>query len=205
MTYQTAAQSPSDLTTYTFSSQAIGTASSNRRVIIGTVGFAGIRTVSSLTVGGISASLVKRQQQGSVTAEIWIATVPTGTTADVVVTWSGGQTRCAIAVWSATGLENNTPVDTDGTNIAIIANSSNVTLTTVDGGFVVGIGIHSNVTALNISCRNMTERNESTLEVATVKVAAADVATSGTSLIVGMDLNNGATGNSNSPYAVASF
>ena len=105
------AVSTSDLTTYTFSSQALGAAHSNRKILVGIVATdAGNDTVvSSVTVGGVSASL---ETDGSTTArainisdgnshvaEFWIASVPTGTTGDVVVTMSEASTNCGIVVY----------------------------------------------------------------------------------------------------------
>lgn len=201
-TYLDHAEDATDLTIYTFSARTLSATGHN---VIGVVGGSGTNIVSSMAVDGAAATLAKRQQQGSVTAEIWIAAATGDATGDVVVTWSGAKVRCAIAIWGATGLSSTTPVDGDGANIGVNANLSNVTLTTTVGGFVVGIGLHHNVTSGNIACRGMTARNESTLDGATVKVAAADAITEATSLEVGMDLNDGADVNTNSPYAVASF
>ena len=84
-------------TTYTFSGASLGAADSNRKIIVTVVGENGTTTVSSLTVAGQSCSLVSgtRIQNSSSTAEIWVtdATVPSGTTGDIVVTWAASQTR----------------------------------------------------------------------------------------------------------------
>jgi len=91
-------------TTYTFSSQAIGTASADRVVVVGTSGGAGATNpVSSMTIGGVSA--VKAiGTVNSTGTEIWYATVTSGTTASVVVNWGGTKSRCGIGVWALTGV-----------------------------------------------------------------------------------------------------
>ena len=91
-------------TTYTFSSQAIGTASADRVVVVGTSGGAGATNpVSSMTIGGVSA--VKAIGiVNSTGTEIWYATVTSGTTASVVVNWGGTKSRCGIGVWALTGV-----------------------------------------------------------------------------------------------------
>src|SRR6478609_6446568 len=61
ISYTTSTSDSNDLSTYTFSTQAIGTAASDRKVIVAVQARAtGTTTlaVSSMTVGGISASLV---------------------------------------------------------------------------------------------------------------------------------------------------
>jgi hypothetical protein len=90
--------------TYTFSSQAIGTASADRVVVVGTSGgAAATNPVSSMTIGGVSA--VKAIGiVNSTGTEIWYATVTSGTTASVVVNWGGTKNRCGIGVWALTGV-----------------------------------------------------------------------------------------------------
>lgn len=91
-------------TTYTFSSQAIGTASADRVVVVGTSGGAGnTNPVSSMTIGGVSAVKAIGIVNNTGT-EIWYATVTSGTTASVVVNWGGTKNRCGIGVWALTGV-----------------------------------------------------------------------------------------------------
>ena len=88
---------------YTFSSQAIGTASSDRVVVVGVSAGNSPADVSSMTIGGVGAAHAVSQTNSTET-EIWYATVPTGTTASVVVNFSGGKGRCGIGVWALTGV-----------------------------------------------------------------------------------------------------
>lgn len=146
LTYRTHAESSSALTTYTFAAQAIGTASADRHVIVGICGTAGTRTVSSVTIGGVTASHVVTQQNGASTASIYFANVPSGTTADVVVTWSAGQNSCGIGVWTATALSSSTAHDTAGAlnNTGSTSTDLNLDLDTLADGVMVVIGLHLN-------------------------------------------------------------
>lgn len=91
------------LTEYTFSGASISTAAANRKVVVCVAGGFGTVTVSALTVGGIAGTLVGRQAGGAYTVEIWEAAVPTGTTADIVVTWSGAQSFCSCGIYAMYG------------------------------------------------------------------------------------------------------
>jgi hypothetical protein len=195
--------SAADSTTFTFAAQPIGTASATRRVIVGTVqGLTSAVTASSVTIGGISASLLKRQVVGNGNAEFWMATVSSGTTADVVVTWSSLVGRCGVAIWSVPNLNSDTPIDTDGGTIEDAANASDLTVTTEISANVLGIGM--TVDGGGMTWRNMTERDEQTLEIQanTHRLSAADAIASGSSLTVGVDGNGTDIQNGNSPFAV---
>lgn len=109
VTYASNANDGTDLTTYTFSSQAIGTASATRKVYVGISARQSGATLSvaSLTVAGVPASEVTTKQHaasGAVGfASIWAASVASGSTGDIVVTLSGAAVRCGIVVWAVTG------------------------------------------------------------------------------------------------------
>lgn len=131
--YTDSVASASDLTTYTFAGRAISTAAADRYVIVG-VGGSNSADVSSLTVGGNSATEIIDVADGvSAYAGLWIVNVTTGTTADIVVTFSGGINRCGIGVWAAYGLSSGTPLDSDTS----VAAPGSITLTTTAGGIAV--------------------------------------------------------------------
>jgi len=97
----------SNATTYTFSSADLGTADADRYIYVAVEGAratAGSRTVSTMTINGVSASFVVRQQSVNLNAhEFWYAAVPTGSTGDIVVTFNSSMHNAAIGVWSVTG------------------------------------------------------------------------------------------------------
>jgi hypothetical protein len=122
--------SVADQTTYTFSSQSIGAAASDRDVIVFIMGGAGATTptISSVTIGGNAATLdvQTNQDSGSQGAACGIARlrVTSGTTATIAVTFSSGALNCFIAVYRLTGHVSGTPFATgsdvtDPINISI--------------------------------------------------------------------------------------
>lgn len=127
-------------TTYTFSTRAIGSAALNRAVIVGVGGLnvtAG-RTISSLTVGGASATSINFQQTSAggvfVDVGLYALRVDSGTTATVVITWSAAQVRTMIGVWAAYGVDSLTASATAQSS----ANPMSASLSIPAGGIGVG-------------------------------------------------------------------
>ena len=131
----------SQLTTYTYSSVALGTASETRAVyVFVTAQEPGTAPpdVSSLTVGGVSATRVS-DVSNSVepqyyVSELWRADVPSGTTGDIVVTWNTPQSRCGVIAWAVTGDHNLFDLQTSSNT------SASFTLTGVPDGSVILAG-----------------------------------------------------------------
>lgn len=101
-------------TTTTFPAMSIGPASASRYVLVVVTGVRDRSTnFTGVTIGGISATLLYQNKSTS-TQEVmafFIALVPTGTTADVVVTDSTpAGTTCS--TYSITGLRSTTPIST---------------------------------------------------------------------------------------------
>jgi hypothetical protein len=108
-------------TTTTFSSVLLGTVYPGRRivVVVGTVA-AGTTTgqITSVSVAGISCSELVAAEVTSVNTlqiKAYIATVPTGTTADIVVTVGNGGTAGSriIQVYSLDSVKTSTVTGTD--------------------------------------------------------------------------------------------
>ena len=124
----------------TFSSVALGTAASDRRVVV-VVGIGHVSaTLASVTVGGVSGSLIRRQDgSDSMDTEIWLATVPTGTTGDVVVTQGAASNAGGMAVYTMHGASATE-------NDYISVNNGNPFSGTIDvsaGGAIIGVS-HAN-------------------------------------------------------------
>jgi hypothetical protein len=103
--------SSTNLTVYTFSGHAIGTEAANRKVVVVTGSVGGTALVTSLTVAGNSASLVKEQRDTVANERVtsmWQVDVSSGTTGDIVVTWAGAKTACAVGVWAVYGAAAST-------------------------------------------------------------------------------------------------
>lgn len=202
VTYQTNAFDASDLTTYSFASQAIGTASSDRRVIVGIAGGQSSRTVSSCSIAGQTGVWLARHQHGVATVELWSALVTTGTTGTISVTWSGGQQCCGIVIWSSTGLTGDVILDFDTT--AVASGASNMTVSTAADSFALGIAMTYTPSPNFFSWSSITELFEGTLEGSGGPFfSAASVSTTGASLTAGVAYNN--FGNSNAPALLVSF
>ena len=121
-----------DGTTFTQASADIGTATSDRRVIVATSSSNTAVAPTSVTVGGTGLTHINGTTASSLRIDLWIGNITSGTTADIVVTTASIQRR-AIGWWIAYGLTSDTPIDSDVSTAA----PSTATLTTVNGGFVV--------------------------------------------------------------------
>jgi hypothetical protein len=126
-----------NLTTYTFNGVNIGTANALRQLVICFAwGSTVSRTVSSVTVGGVAATLV--QQVGSTSGGTAIFRFPlsTGTTGNIVITMSGGCTRMYGVAYDTRCRYSFTPMDSktvSSTNTSVSTASMQVN----DGGFLI--------------------------------------------------------------------
>lgn len=117
-TFQDNQEATATDTTHTFSSMGIGTAASDRYVLacLSWQGSAATRTVSSVTIGGVTATQVgSTANAGSFSfrsTAMFIALVPSGTTADVVITVNADAVNWACVTYSAAGLLSATPAST---------------------------------------------------------------------------------------------
>ena len=109
-----------------FSSCDIGTASSDRVVIvaIGTGGGGGgSDDASSVTVGGVSLTKqFSRLHTDHLIAQFWAGTITSGTSATIVVTWARSANATGIGVWATTGLDISGGTTDDGS--AVLSSSS---------------------------------------------------------------------------------
>lgn len=123
-----------DLTTYTFSAQPIGTASATRRVVV-SVERRLNRAISSASIGGVTASIDADASDPSNRMSIISAVVPTGTTADVVITFSSGAINCGIGMWR---LSDGAPTGQIATSAS--TQPANLDVTTAVGDIVIAAG-----------------------------------------------------------------
>lgn len=113
ITFTDSAGSSSNVYTYTFTNLSIGTASSDRLVVVCAMINATSSTtygISSATIGGSAATLAVSSSLGNNSA-IFYRLVTAGTTATVVVNLAGTGTpgRCSIGVFTVTGYSSATP------------------------------------------------------------------------------------------------
>jgi len=152
-------------TTYTFTSRALSTAASSRKIVVAIAGYTGTTTVSSVTVGGVSATLVVQKQvnAASANAELWIAAVPTGTTGTVVVTWGAGRTGCGIGLYAVYGINptaSNTATASDAATAASITASLNIPAT----GVAIAVSTSSQAGGVTQSWTNLTKNYDEQME-----------------------------------------
>lgn len=157
VTFQETKTTTADASEYTFSGANIGTAAADRYVIAGIsvvkANSADDFTGITVTIGGVSASTSSFIQVGGqrpVTL-IAVANVPTGTTADVVVTMPNTARDGLCAVWTTNGI-STTPTDT-GTSSAPDPTSD---IDVLAGGIIVGVALSTSVTT-SVSWTGLTE------------------------------------------------
>ena len=115
--YQTVLGDGTDGTSFTFSSVPFGAAYSGRLVVVA-IGARALLTsgrITGVTIGGVSATQLVSYSgagvDGQYPFDIWAATVPSGATGTVAVTYNQTMREAWIAVWSAYDMLA-TPYDT---------------------------------------------------------------------------------------------
>jgi hypothetical protein len=177
----------SNQTTYTFASKSLGTAAADRYIIVGVQHRGAVnRTVSSLTVDGISATQVHTIDRSASRVDIWIAAVPTGTTGDVVVTFNSSNSRCVIQVWRAVGIDGSAPHDIADSNAA--ANDPTATIDVPAGGVAVGCGMCNGATA-SATWSGLAEDYDANTEL-TMTAGSGNFASTQTGLAVTIDFTS---------------
>ena len=154
-----------DRTTYTFSSVALGTASTTRAVYVWSTAqgpSVSAFNINTMTVGGVSASLVQvadSSAEPQYMGELWRADVPTGTTGDIVVTWNSGVSQCGVSVWSVDGDHEEFAIATDVSN-----STSSVSFTNVPDNSVILAGRGSSFSGTHTWTGDVTENVDQTIE-----------------------------------------
>ena len=177
-TYRTHDTDISNSSSYTFSSQSIGAADSNREVVVALMMRAsGTVTVSSVTIGGVSATqdatASNLVSSNTTLVAFYRAAVPTGTTADVVVNLSAGAVRCFIGVWTT-----DASVSVDGTDSSQ-AEDDTVTCTSSTGGTLLWAAYNDDTANYSFSTGATQRFTTGVLE--SVEGYGADQASSGAS------------------------
>ena len=135
--------STTNATTYSFTAQNTGTASSDRVLIVGAVGRATVTsgTVSAITIDGAAAATIVSVGADDTTnsrcANLRALSFSTGTTATIEVTFNRAMVRAGIGIWSMIGTNGATTVF--GNNTATTANPTSAAVTIPANGGAVGI------------------------------------------------------------------
>lgn len=182
--YCTQATSTTDAAGYTFSSLDItagGSENATRRVVVGVVGEVASANQpntapSSVTIGGVTATLVDSGISVEIFAGIYEAVVPTGTSISVVVTFAETQVLAGIGVWvvqgTAAGASDHDKATGTGASISL----STVTVP-ADG---CGIWIFGNDNNGAVTWTNASESFDVQPGAEFHRISGADTATAGT-------------------------
>lgn len=156
-----AAGDVSDTASYAFANQPLGPTHAARIIVVAVTArkVAPSATISSITIGGVSATVAVTSTQGGNTAAIAYATVPTGSTGTVVVNWSAVVLRCGLAMWSIRGA-----AATVTTASAFGAVGTSITGTT--NGFVIAASGNT-ADSQTYTWAGVTKRYEAAVEVFT--------------------------------------
>lgn len=173
ITFQSSTSSGTDTASHSFASQAIGTATADRIVIVAwgavNVTIPTTNALSSATIGGVAATILTQQNNNAAStgniSGIIAAAVPTGTTATVALTFNAAQLRCGIATYSMTGgsiTPYATYTNSNGTDTV-----PDLTVTVpAGGGHVAGVYGYSGTGTATVSWTTLTEGADMIVEAA---------------------------------------
>lgn len=191
ITYQTNASSISDLSSYTFSAQAIGLAADRDYVIVGifTRDTSTGTTISSVTIGGNSASQIISNNWDDAGANssivaLYYAAVASGTTADVVVNLSTTMLRCGIGVYTVKNVASMTPFDTGSAN-STFGTTVNLNCDTPSGNSIILAVFQAAASDVTMAWTGPTENFEAFFENLNTSGASASYSSAATQTVTG--------------------
>lgn len=148
--YVTNGGSTSDLTTYSFSSVSLGDPDATREIfVVINYNTSTARTITSGTIGGVTASVVNIANGSTSGIGVIHAKVPNGATGAISITFSGLALRCLFGVYRCI---NRSAYGGTSTNTVTYSNSVKATPAPLDGiiipvgGFAIGAyGTNGNI------------------------------------------------------------
>lgn len=132
-TFASAANSAS----YTDSGASLGAADANRWIVVVATGRGGGNAVSSITVAGNSCTLITDSLNS---IGIGFVQVPTGTTGDIVVTFSGAMSNCTFGYYRVVTTETLTSFDIASGDLSSSSDPS-ASLDVPDGGAIFAVAL----------------------------------------------------------------
>jgi len=145
ITYMGQQNSASDSSSYTLTGFDFGAVAAGRVIAVGIYGRTGSAlSITSVTIGGVTATLQGLQSHTSSGNTIWVAVyaalVPTGTSGSVVATFSASQARFGCGMWRLTGYRLEVSPATDGVATSSTGTYNRSVTATKDDSAVVIIG-----------------------------------------------------------------
>jgi hypothetical protein len=181
-----------DGTVKTFSSMALGTADASREIFVFVTGMNAGVDVSSMTVAGISATKIIADGGGvNAGVELWRASVPTGTTGDVVVTYDSSSARCGVSLYAGYDIAT-TATATDTSNADPGVGSINVP---AGGVAIAAMTQVSGDPGGTTTWTGLTEDADFVVggEPGSMSTASDDFASAQTPLAISANISNGST------------
>lgn len=169
--------------TYVFSAVDIGTAATDRLVVIGVFAERGnpVGTVTSVTgsVSGAFGSVGAANNSGdydTLQVALYSKRISTGTAEDITVVLSSIHADCAIAVWNITGQTSDTVVATDnGTTTPI-----SLSLAATAANSIIAISYSNNNSASCVWSNDVTENFDTAVDNVKVTGSMGNSLTTGT-------------------------
>lgn len=137
----------------TYTAVAIGTANGNRMVVACVKGDNSGGQPTAVTIGGVAATSIAAISSGSQYNSIWAAKVPTGTTGNIRVQWSGAPDRQGISVYEVQNKRGAVTASATATD-AVTAYTQSITIPA--RGIAIGCGISGNAAGTG-TWTNLTE------------------------------------------------
>lgn len=188
LVYLTHIEDATDAAVYSggvWSGVSFGVAASNRKLAIlhAVRNSAGDGTLTSITIGGVTATAVVSLTGSGNTnkSHIQIADVPTGTSGNIVITWSTTQLRAGAGLYAIYGAGSSTASDTDSS----IADPASVTLTVPAKGVAIGGGYGGN--GVSASWTGLTENYDTLMEAGNLHSGASLNSSAGGNIAMSCD------------------
>lgn len=151
--------STANASTYTFTSVNFGTADSNRRIVVGVaLRSGGGISISSATIGGVSATILAQNNAVGDLVGYITASVPTGTDGTVEIVLSTGAARIAIATYRVVSNSPLTLADSDG-NSTSASTSTTLSIDAQNGIVLAAATANSGSVVLSFSGIATTDSN----------------------------------------------
>lgn len=184
MSFLQGSMSISDSTAYTFSSQSLGSADINRWIVVCASGTRNAaRTLSSLTIGGVSATKIVQAESSTLYfhTSIWVAQVPTGTTGDIVITWDNTMGRCGYSAYRLiTETAPTTAYDTQ-TDLTLTSSDLSVSISRPSGGVIIASTVNNSSSATSVTWAGTSEDYDANWSEATTQGMSSSSIASGAS------------------------